>query len=1447
MALSTGRKVVVGETPYAHEREALDFAFSVLPDTDPFHVWALTELLEPATGRLYELDLLVLGYSALYMVEIKSGPGRYEGDHQEWWRTPPGDARPLYMDGPLSLANHKAKVLKSRLLSKMKRPKDCPYVEPLIFLSASDIDLRLKPEGRIGVVTRKDLLPAVQHHKFPGANPNWRGERIDKPVMHDVAQALASLGLRPSKGRAHVGSYELGALIADGAGYQDREATHRDRKFRTRARVYLVPQQASVERRQQLRRAAERESTLLWDVREHPYILRIADYVTDAPLGPTVLFDDFAGGIPLDAFLRHNPNLPFEDRLTIVEHVGRALAHCHRKSVTHGAVAPQSVLVRRHPDTNAIDVRLFNFQLGAGREVDITQHWSALAEEGWAIYQAPELRENPLARTPQSDIFSLGALAYFAFTGRAPGERVEDIERRLEKERYLDPRAVDDAMRPSVAEVFAFATDAAPVNRADNVDEWLELLLQEATAPEEAPPVQEMDPLEASKETVLGNGLEVKGVLGVGATARVLLVRRMRDDRQCALKISSDASHDARLADEAHVLRNLPKHPRIVDLYEELTLERRKCLLLSLAGEQTLQQKLARFGPVSLDEASRYGDDLLLALEHLEENQVLHRDIKPANLGVGSMSKLADHLTLFDFSLARLPVSDMQVGTAVYRDPYLRTEGRSGWDFAADRWSAAITLHEMLAGTRPSFARGSAIDPDARLVLAAERFDASVRDDLVRFFDKALARAVGARFHSAHEMRHAWVAIVGSPARSTKAKVATTAPSEEPEVPDPTDVEVARIADDAPVAVLPLSVRARNALDRAGLTRAEDLRGLSSNRLSAIRGVGRLVAKEILDFRDRWSRLRSVDVAEPVAFFPGYGGEDLHVTAAGLDAQVSAALIDGGLPSLRALAQAPRTHVASLAQRHGFDDAEPIRRVLADENERANQRARPTTLEGWIEATLPKKKGRKDRHLVRALFGLDPPFENRLDVTVRELAAREDKTPTAVYIALGKARDDWSAHVAIPELQERLGGVIEALGGAAPLAALGDDLARAIPHGSDAAPDLLRTMAAALFRVVVEVGKESETGLRLVRLHDREPWVFLSDEHARVTRLLGAKADELAGRSTLVSTGEVRRAFVEIVAQTPLAALKEERLFDLAAGASETAACSARLEIYPRGLDPKRAVELCAATFKGGVTEADVRARVQVRYPAAAPLPPRPELDGLLEPLGFKWDAATERYVRPGETQTTTLQTRMSSLGRAQTALPSQARAMDPEAIDARQFDEKLKHALEMNAFRVVGVTADRARDASLALAARLDADLVALDVELAKEVALQMKEAGIQSDDVVYSADREGPSGPHWPKLVKLVCAAADALAARLLQPAKPLLLVQPGPIARYGLTDFLQKIVTAGASRESPAIFLLVPAHDTGGSPRIDGTLPVVGILPGQAMWVSRAWLSNRHNAAA
>ncbi len=1450
MALATSRIVMNGETPYAHERAAINFVIEELPEGDPYHLWALLELHDPSTGRLHEIDLLVLGYNALYLVEVKSGPGRYEGDTQDWYRTAPDDGRKRWLENPYRLANLKAKVLKSRLQSKMKDGRNTPWIEPLVFLSAEDVKLAFRHHGDIGVVTRDTLRSAVQHHKFTGADERRRQRPISKPVARDVAQALAALGIKERKGKLIVGSYELGEALQDGPGYQDRPATHRDHSTWTRrARTYLVPQQTTVERRQQLIRAAERESQILWDLREHANVLSMSDYVSDAELGPTVLFDAFDAGVPLGAFLRQNPELDLWDRVAIIEQVGHALAFCHRKGVVHAALSPDAVLVRRHPETNAIETRLYNFQLSAAEKVEATTHWSALASEPWAVYQAPELREDPTQRTALSDVFSLGALAYLVFTGRAPGENAVEVDRRLAKQRCLDSLAVDDAMHPDLVELIRGATAYSPINRFDSAQFIVDHMIETLTRPDPEEPAAETSPLEVRKEEwlgneLLGNVLIVKDVLGQGATARALEVLRDVDNRYYALKVSLSPEHDERLSHEADALERL-RHPRIVQLVERYSFAGRPCLLLTLAGNMTLQRHLALEGTVSLEWAARYGEDLLSALEYLEEQQVMHRDIKPANLGVGSVSRKRAHLTLFDFSLATAPKTELQVGTAAYRDPFLRVRGE--WDYAAERWSAAVTLHEMLTGARPTLSGGGPLDDDARVIVATEQIDPSVRDTVTRFFERALARETENRFGSAEEMRKAWLAAFESRGVAAPADEVSEPPDERAAL---TDAQIAGIARDTPIEALPLSPRARNALDRAGLLKAEDLLGLADNRLSAIRGIGTLVAKEILELRDRWKAAQTEAVVDPRPFFPAYRGDDLSLSSANLE-DGTAALEYAGLKSLAAVAGAPASQVKALAKRHGFDDR-ALHAALDAENRSADERERPSTLEGWASALLPKRLKRM-KH-ARQLYGVDgtatetaDQVQRRLDLTVRELAEREGVTTAAIYLALGKCRDQWAKHGALDELRALVHEALDGAGGALRLRHAAQRLHAALPHDRSVDEELGFAQAAALARVVAEVDKDAEHGVRYVRLHDNDAWLCASDAHTAGLKRLGDVADQLAARTTIAGPAEAARAFAEAAAETPFSTLPPERLADLGALASKSAACSARLEIYPRQMEPERALLLSASLLKSGLSPAELRRRVALRYPAARELPTRPDLDELLKPHGLTWLDGYHRYERAGASEGTQVQTRVSSLGRSPTALPSQARAMDPEAVAARQFDERLRNAVERRQLRVLGVTADRAREAAIELSRRVGVKPVAFDQLLVAAIRTQMAKGGVKREDLIHDADRGGAAGPAWTNLLKLVQAAADTVASSLLPPKEPLLLVQPGLIARYRLTGFLERLVEAAKQPEANAILLLVPSHDTGGLPAINGELAIPGLEPGQSLWVAPEWIRNRDQAPA
>ena len=1445
MALGPSRFNRIGESPYAHEIEGVELVREALPNNDPYHAWALFELPDPKTGRLLEVDVLVMGYGGLYLLELKAHPGRISGDATDWyWQPPDANGRKVWMDPPYRLANLKAKVLKSRLRSVVKDDRLLPYIQALVFLSHEDAMPDLRADGRIGVVTRGELRDALLKHQFPGAPSSWQNRRVSAPQVQAVARALEKLGIRKREGKLLVGEYELKDLVDDGPGFQDRRAVHRaNEKAKARARTYLVPAQTSVERRQQLRRAADRESALLYDVREHPQVLSWLGYVPDAPLGPTVLFDAFEGGQPLPSFLR-TQEVSFQDRLDVVEQVARALAYCHRRQVVHGGLTPDAVLVRRAG--GALEVRLTSFQLGSGRDVESTSHWSQLASDPSFLYQAPELREGA-HRDARSDVYGLGALAYYLFSGgRHPADDVLELHRLQLEQGHLDVRVVAEDVPAAVADAIDFATQTSLAARADDAEEWLQLLLQELTEPDAAPDA-ETDPLQAKKGDLLGD-LLVDRELGQGASARVIQVLRESDNRELALKVSLEPEHDPRLKAEAEVLGRL-RHPRIVPLHEVREIGGRTCLLLGLAGSHTLHRYLAEEGTVSLDFASRYGDDLLSALEHLEDPdvQITHRDIKPANLGVGTAGKKAHHLTLFDFSLAHVPRSQVAVGTSAYRDPFLPSRG--AWDAAADRWSAAVTLHEMLTSVRPRY--HGALDPQAKLDLAAERFDASVRGALVGFFEKALHRDVERRFASAKEMRHAWFRIFERPAEQTPGSAPASAapPAAEAPLPDEplTDDEVRAIAPDTPVMALPLSFRARNALDRAGLLTANDLLTLPENRLSAVRGVGTKVAREILQFRERWATLGGHGAAASTPFAPDYAGDDVLVTSVGLDEALAHALTDAGLRTLGGLARAPEAHVRALAERAG-GAADDLRALLARETAQANERGLPQSIEALLEELLPKKK--KRARYVEALFGLAEPFAGRLDVIGAEVARHFGTSPANVYNAVSALREAWEAHGALGELEDRASVVLDAAGGALPLSRAADALRAKLPH--DEASPVAQARAAALLRVVAEVQKQDVDGVRAVRLGRGAPWFLAHGDHAQHLRRLGKAADALADREVLASPGETQRQLERVARATPFEPLSAAQLAELSAAASDRAACSALMEIYPRGMAAERALELSAQllasaarakprTGEAGLSPEDVRRKVAARYPEAAPLPGRPALDGLMAELKLDWDEASGRYRPPGEAGVTS----SASTSYASRHLPTFSVHPRPDTANLSQadveradFERSLRVAVEQRAFRALGVNPAYAFEAEADLGRALGVTPQPLDALLLAAMKGVMADKNIRPA-VVHAADREGPGGPAWGRLLQLMRLAERRVLADLTAQPGPHLLTRPGLLARYRLTALLEGLVARVQDDDAEAIFLLVPCHDYGGAPQINDRHPIPGILSVHAQRVPRAFV--------
>lgn len=64
-----------GASPWLHEREALAFVRTRLPDYEPYRAWSNVEFIAD-DGTVNEVDLLVVTPRGFFLVEIKSFPGK---------------------------------------------------------------------------------------------------------------------------------------------------------------------------------------------------------------------------------------------------------------------------------------------------------------------------------------------------------------------------------------------------------------------------------------------------------------------------------------------------------------------------------------------------------------------------------------------------------------------------------------------------------------------------------------------------------------------------------------------------------------------------------------------------------------------------------------------------------------------------------------------------------------------------------------------------------------------------------------------------------------------------------------------------------------------------------------------------------------------------------------------------------------------------------------------------------------------------------------------------------------------------------------------------------------------------------------------------------------------------------------------------------------------------
>lgn len=208
-------------------------------------------------------------------------------------------------------------------------------------------------------------------------------------------------------------------------------------------------------------------------------------------------------------------------------------------------------------------------------------------------------------------------------------------------------------------------------------------------------------------------------VLGQGGMGRVYLAEHTKMSRRVAIKVLPEkefrkASYLERFQREARAVAKLD-HPNIVRAFdidvEKVGNVELHYLIMEYVDGASLQQIVAKRGPLTPIEAVNYLRQAADGLAHAHEAGLVHRDIKPDNLLVDKQGMVK----LLDLGLARfmeeeghsltIEHDEKVIGTTDFLAPEQAVDSHAV-DHRADIYGLGCTLFYLLSG-RPPFAQGS--------------------------------------------------------------------------------------------------------------------------------------------------------------------------------------------------------------------------------------------------------------------------------------------------------------------------------------------------------------------------------------------------------------------------------------------------------------------------------------------------------------------------------------------------------------------------------------------------------------------------------------------------------------------------------------------------------------------------------------------------------------------
>lgn len=191
-------------------------------------------------------------------------------------------------------------------------------------------------------------------------------------------------------------------------------------------------------------------------------------------------------GQPLDAA---QPRLSPGEVSSVVRDAARAVRNAALYNTVHGALRPDHIWVVAGGETVTALVDDWGLRQATS---------SAAGAFGPGPFTAPEVLDDPAAGDRRTDVYELGAVAYYALTARPPVSG-PDLEEAVREGDVTQSSAVDSSLPEAVDSVVMQALATEPADRYDSAYAFEEAFGR--TYPAEAPPTEERTTTEATATT----------------------------------------------------------------------------------------------------------------------------------------------------------------------------------------------------------------------------------------------------------------------------------------------------------------------------------------------------------------------------------------------------------------------------------------------------------------------------------------------------------------------------------------------------------------------------------------------------------------------------------------------------------------------------------------------------------------------------------------------------------------------------------------------------------------------------------------------------------------------------------------------------------------------------------------------------------------------------------